>query len=240
MIKIGIGSRYFAAASAGNRVYAFPAYEDCSTSSTNGVIYYATTPTFAINTVLYIDPELTEFASEISSTLKEISLNNGVQITTNSSGAINSFTRCYQSYTFYEFCVNSGGTQTLYTRFNDTLADGVFLYVDENLTSLFVNGIRTRDNVKYSASSTGEISVTYCTTSLTLYPGCYEYYNDQLSFIAYARNLDYTTPMNNGTKLYSDSNGLIEIGSQGFVDGGFIYLYQNGSGTQGDGVCSPP
>jgi hypothetical protein len=244
MIKIGIGlgSRYFTAASAaGRRVYAFPAYSDCSTSSTNGYIYYSDTPTLALGTVLYGDAQLTEPYQEATTILKELSLDNGVSVTTNSLGVIYGFSRCYTQYTLYYACGNGGGSGFFYTRHNDVLANGTVLYTDDGLTIPLNGPVLYLGDVRYLTTSEGVISaVTYCTTSLTLYPGCNDYYDSQNSFTVYVRSSDYTTPITNGTKLYSDSDGLMEISSRSFVENGLAYIYQNGSGTSTNGPCYPP
>jgi hypothetical protein len=233
MIKIGIGSRYFTAASAARSpVYAFLDYTNCSTSTAIGGIYYSNTPTLALGTVLYTDSQLTEPYQEANSILKEPSLDNGVNITTDSLGVIYAFSRCYSEHTLYVSCGNADGGANYYTRYNDVLANGTVLYTDSDLITPIAGVNLSLDGVIYSTDSNGVISVGYCNTQLSpaAYSNCTDYQNGQNGIGMYVRNIEYSNPLAQGTKVYSDTLAISEISSQTFVWDNNVYVY-NGSTT---------
>jgi hypothetical protein len=230
MIKIGLRSGYFTAVSAGSRVYAFPSFTNCTTQSQLPTTYYSATPTITIDTVLYTNSQLTIVAANLSGVyLKELSLDNGVQINTNSLGAITGFARCVSEHTLYNSCGNAGGGGIYFTRFNDVLANGTVLYADANLTTPVNGSVLYLDNVSYLMNEQGVIAlVGYCTASITAYSNCTDYRNNQSALTLYVRDVEYVNPLVAGTKVYSDAFGTNEI-NYSFVWNNNLYSYSGGA-----------
>lgn len=219
--------------------YAFPAYTDCSTSTTTGTIYYAEESTLSIGSVLYTNSTLTVLAGDISAFLKDVVFNNGIEINT-SSGEIIALTQCSSTYTFYEDCSN-GGPTAYYTRYNDVIAAGTVLYTDDILATVASNlTYKILDNAIYDTNVNGVLSITgYCNSPITTYTNCADYNSGTGgSTDFYVRLNDYNNPLANGTKIYTDVNALVESVNRQFVWLGNIYDYEIGTGTEILGQCS--
>jgi hypothetical protein len=68
---------------------------------------------------------------------------------------------------------------------------------------------------------------------VTIYNTCSDWLDGINGSSAYIKETEYILPLVNGTKVYSDSDGLIEITNTSFVQGGYGYTYDpySGGGT---------
>jgi hypothetical protein len=210
--------------------YAWEGYTECG--NINPITLYSGSgdDSLELGVIMYEDAGLVGHVSNVT-----LYLSNGYIYYTNSSGEISAISRCNEAYNATISCGSVTPVQ-VYAAFGSTLQVGTVIYADDLLTDPFESSEFVVSGIRYVTDSSGWISsLASCPAPFTIYTNCS---SESPSTVVYSRS----TPSTNGSLLYSDVAGTVELATRGFVYPNQVTIYQYtqspGSGVTYVGECS--